>query len=84
MGHVQKRMGTRLRNLKKSSGKKVLSDGKTIGGRGRLTGAVIDQLSTYYGKAIRANKNSVEDMTKAIWATYYHKTSTDANPQILI
>ena len=49
-------MGTRLRNLKKSSGKKVLSDGKTIGLRGRLTGAVIDQLSTYYGKAIRANK----------------------------
>ena len=59
----------------------MLSDGKTIGGRGRLTGAVIDQLSTYYGKAIRANKNSVEDMTKAIWATYYHKASTDANPQ---
>ena len=74
-------MGTRLRNLKKSSGKKVLSDEKTIGGRGRLTGAVIDELSTYYGKALRANKNSVEDMTKAIWITYNHKASTDANPQ---
>ena len=69
VGHVQKRMGTRLHSLKKSSEKKVLSDGKTIGERGRLTGTVI------------ANKNSVEDITKAIWATYYHKASTDANPQ---
>ena len=38
IGHVQKRMGTRLRNLKKASGKKLLSDEKPMGGKGRLTG----------------------------------------------
>ncbi|GFS94322.1 uncharacterized protein TNCV_2013821 [Trichonephila clavipes] len=33
VGHVQKRMGTRLRKLKLVYGKKKLSDGKTIGGK---------------------------------------------------
>ena len=36
IGHVQKRVGTRLRNLKKIY-KEVLSDGKKLGGAGRLT-----------------------------------------------
>ncbi|GFY01100.1 uncharacterized protein TNCV_5075671 [Trichonephila clavipes] len=31
VGHVQKRMGSRLRKLKSSLGKKKLSDGKTVG-----------------------------------------------------
>ena len=74
-------MGTRLRNLKKNSDKKKLDYGKTIGGQERLTGKVIDQLTTYYGNAIRDNTDSVEDMKNAIWATYYHKISTDQSPQ---
>ncbi|GFV25434.1 uncharacterized protein TNCV_1147041 [Trichonephila clavipes] len=37
VGHVQKRMGTRLRKLKLVYSEKKLSDGKTIGGKGRLT-----------------------------------------------
>ena len=81
VGHAQKRMGTRLRNLKKNFGKKLLDDEKTIGGQGRLTAKVIDQLTTYYGNAIRNNTDSVEKMLNAIWATYYHKISTDQNPQ---
>ncbi|KAK3917313.1 Replicase polyprotein 1ab, partial [Frankliniella fusca] len=56
-GHVQKRMGTRLRALKKAMRGQKLSDGKTIGGAGRLTDKRIDQLSTYYGNAIRAAKD---------------------------
>ncbi|GFS91039.1 hypothetical protein TNCV_2120241 [Trichonephila clavipes] len=35
VGHVQKRMDTRLMKLKLVYGKKKLSDGKTIGGEGR-------------------------------------------------
>lgn len=81
VGHVQKRMGTRLRNLKSSFSGKLCSDGKSIGGRGRLTAQVIDMLTKYYGNAIRANSNSVDDMSNAIWATYYHKISTDDKPQ---
>lgn len=81
IGHVQKRMGMRLRNLIKSLGRQTLSDGKGIGGRGRLTAQIIDGLSSYYGKAIRDHSDSVEDMSNAIWATFYHRLSTDAKPQ---
>ena len=37
VGHIQKRMGTNLRTLKKNPKGKKLSDGLTVGGRGRLT-----------------------------------------------
>lgn len=47
VGHIQKRMGSGLRQLKKTFGKKRLADGKTIGGRGRLTDALIDKFQGY-------------------------------------
>ncbi|KAL7292655.1 hypothetical protein TKK_0013781 [Trichogramma kaykai] len=80
INHVGKRMGTQLRNRKKQLGKKLLTDNKTIGGKGRLTGKVIDQLSSLYTKAIREQK-TVTAMHNAIWATWKHKRSTDADPQ---
>lgn len=72
VGHVQKRMGTRLRKLKKEKG---------LGGRNNLTDQRIDQLTAYFGKAIRSNSDSVREMYKAIWATYYHESSTDQQHQ---
>lgn len=80
VGHVQKRMGTRLRNLKKKLSGKKLADGKGIGGAGRLTDSVIDKLQVYYGNAIRGNKGNIEDMRKSIWAIWYHEVSTDSEP----
>lgn len=71
--HTQKRMGTRLRNLVKKT--------KGLSGRGKLTGKLIDKLSIYYGLAIRRHCNSIQDMKKAIWATLYHKISTDEKLQ---
>ena len=44
VGHVQKRVGTRLRDLKKRLGTKKLTDGKPIGGQGRLPDRMIDLL----------------------------------------
>lgn len=91
VGHVQKRMGARLRDIVnktveekevktgKNAGKKRRS--KMLGGKGKLTAKVIDNLSRYYGLAIRNNCDSVEKMKTAIWATYYHQQSTDENPQ---
>jgi len=52
--HVQKRMGSRLRKLKQST--------KGLGGKGKLTGKLIDELSIYYGLAIRRNYDSIEKM----------------------
>ncbi|GFS92868.1 transposable element Tcb1 transposase [Trichonephila clavipes] len=80
VGHVQKRMGTRLRKLKLVYSKKKLSDGKTIGGKGRLTDSLIDKLAHYYVNAIRCNSTSVKEMRKAIWAVWGHSCSTDDEP----
>lgn len=71
--HVQKRIGTHLRNLKKNT--------KGLGGKGKLTGKLIDELSIYFGLAIRRNCHSIEKMKNAIWGTLFHKMSTDENPQ---
>ncbi|GFY14189.1 uncharacterized protein TNCV_3613781 [Trichonephila clavipes] len=80
-GHVQKRMGVRLRNILKTSKGIKPSDGKNISGRGRLTLKEVDSIQHYYGLAIRKNLSSVEDMKRAIWAIYFHKLSTEDNPQ---
>ncbi|XP_014486301.1 PREDICTED: uncharacterized protein LOC106750446 [Dinoponera quadriceps] len=73
VGQVQKRMGSRLRNLKKKT--------KGFGGAGKLTGKLIDELSLYYGLAIKRNSDNINNMKKEIWATLYHKLSTDEKPQ---
>ncbi|GFT01512.1 uncharacterized protein TNCV_270161 [Trichonephila clavipes] len=77
---AKKRMGTRLMKLKLVYSKKELSDGKTIGGKGRLTDSLIDKLAHYYGNAIRCNSTSVKEMRKAIWAVWGHSCSTDDEP----
>ena len=73
IGHVQKRMGTRLRKLvSKKSGQK-LADGKGLGGKGRLTEGRVDYFQFLYGCAIRDNKGNVASMgrqTKAILNHY--------------
>ncbi|XP_044584112.1 uncharacterized protein LOC123264734 isoform X2 [Cotesia glomerata] len=68
-------MGSRLRKAKKNN--------TGIGGKGpgKLTDKVINELSLYYGLAIRRNPESVENMKNEVWATYFHKISTDSNPQ---
>lgn len=80
VGHVQKRMGTRLRNLKNSMKGRRLSDGKTIGGKGRLTDDQMGKFQQYYGNAIRENKGNIKRMREAVWAVYFHKRSCDENP----
>lgn len=72
IGHIEKRMGTRLRNVRKD---------KKLGGRGKLTDVLIKKITRYYGLAIRRNVNSVQDMRTAIQATFDHLTSTDAKPK---
>ncbi|XP_066590769.1 uncharacterized protein [Prorops nasuta] len=75
VGHVEKRMGTRLRNAKKAN--------KGIGGKGegKLTDKVIGELTKYYGLAIRRHPDSIADMKREIWATFYHYISTNDKPQ---
>lgn len=80
IGHIQKRMGTRLRNLKSKI--KKLPDGTPLGGRGRLTDAAILKIQTYYGLSIRRHATkSVNEMKQAIWAEYFHLLSSNETPQ---
>ena len=53
-GHVQKRMGKHLLNLKAKT-KRKLADGKPIGGCGRPSDEKIKQIQRYYSQAIRQN-----------------------------
>ncbi|KYM96908.1 hypothetical protein ALC62_12418 [Cyphomyrmex costatus] len=73
INHVQKRMGTRLRNRKKNE--------KGLSGKGKLTENLTKDLTLYYSLAIRRNSDFLENMKKAIWATFFHKCSTDEKPQ---
>ena len=66
IGHIQKRMGSALRTYKNNCKGSVLPDGKTVGGVGRLTDKIIDRIQTYYGYAIRNNKENDEKIVKAI------------------
>ena len=72
VGHVQKRLGTALRKYKKDNKGKKLSDGKTVGGKGRLTDKVIDKMQNYYRKAIRGNKGDLNGMKESIKAIECH------------
>ena len=71
VGHYQKRVGTRLRNLKKKE--------KSLGGRGRLTDAVIDRLQNFFGVAIRQNAGNLKGMKAGVLATLFHVASSKNN-----
>lgn len=75
VGHVQKRMGSRLRAVKKGT--------RGLGGKGagKLTDKLIADLTVYYGLAIRRHPDSEAKMKDAVWATFLHKCSTDKVPQ---
>ncbi|KAG8234020.1 hypothetical protein J437_LFUL013855 [Ladona fulva] len=72
VGHVEKRMGTRLPNVKKTA---------NIGGKGKLTDVLTKKLTKYCGLAICRNCKSVEDMKRGIMATFYHLSSANENPR---
>lgn len=84
VNHVHKRMGTAFRKLVKETTvetetqKGGVRQKKLLGGRGKLTESVIEKVQDYYGAAIRRHVNgTVEEMSRDIWSTYYHCSSTD-------
>ena len=79
VGHVQKRMGSALRNFKNDHKGKKLADGKPVVGKGRLTERVINSMQNYYGLVIRENKGNLQGMKDGIWAIYYHMIKSDDN-----
>ncbi|CAF3866528.1 unnamed protein product [Rotaria sp. Silwood1] len=60
-----KRLKRALEVIKKDCGKEKLSDGKTIGGKGRLTDQMITRFQIYFYEAIRKNKNDLDKLYKS-------------------
>ena len=52
----------------------VLSDGKKISGRGRLTDKAINTLQNHYGMAIRQNTDNLMNMRRSVIAVLYHNS----------
>ncbi|GFU76359.1 uncharacterized protein TNCV_3156441 [Trichonephila clavipes] len=73
IGHIQKRVGTRLRKLK--------SRNKGLGGEGKLTDALINKLQNYYGIAIRSNIRNLDKMQSAVIAAFFHCCSSKHQPK---
>eukprot|EP00794_Sanderia_malayensis_P013660 gene13659-15089_t len=80
VGHIQKRMGSALLQYKKNMKGKKLSDGKGVGGAGRLTKDVIKQIQNYYGLAIRQNKGNLKGMKNGINAILHHVVTNSKKP----
>ena len=87
INHVSKRFGTRLRKLRcdmwvektYKSGKKYKQ--KILSGKHRLTDKVIDNLTKYYGIAIRDSQGkSLDEMRRSILCSYFHCSSSDESP----
>ena len=73
-GHIQKKVGLRLRKLR-STHKGPLSDGKGITGQGRLTEKLMNKLQNIYGIALRQNVGkTVHQLKVAVGAVLYHCT----------
>ena len=72
VGHIQKRVGGRLRKFKKAHGNEILADKKKLGGAGRLNEKIINKLQNYYGLAIHQNTHSLWPMRNAVVAVRYH------------
>ena len=64
IGHVQKRLSTCLRELRKSH----KSSPTPLSGRGKLTDKVINSLQNFYGIAIRENQGQLYKVKKAVGA----------------
>ena len=79
MAHVQKRLGTRLRTLKKD-GKASVIRSKPIGGTNRLTDKMMNKMQCYFGQDIRGNTDSIYQMKKAIWAILWHCSVKEGTP----
>ncbi len=59
IGHIQKRIGSRLRRRKQEMKGKKLSDGKTLSGKGRLTDELLNKLTIYYCNTFRIGSPDV-------------------------
>ncbi|GFW11687.1 uncharacterized protein TNCV_43221 [Trichonephila clavipes] len=72
IGHVQKRVGARLRKLK--------SKNKNLSRKGKLTDSFIDRSQNYYGIAVRSNVGNLSGLQQNVIAALFHCSSSVEKP----
>ncbi|GFX96874.1 uncharacterized protein TNCV_1996061 [Trichonephila clavipes] len=68
IGHVQKRVGAKLRKLK--------SKNKNLSGKGKLTDSFIDRLQNYYGIAVRSTVGNLSGLQQNVISALFHCSSS--------
>ena len=63
IGHYHQRVGNRLRKLKKQ---------KKLGGKGKLTNAIIDKLQNYFGMSFRSHVGDLDSMLNGCMSSIFH------------
>ncbi|CAF1612010.1 unnamed protein product [Rotaria sp. Silwood1] len=81
LNHFSKRMKRGLETIKHEHGRKKLSDGKTIGGKNRLSVHNILRLQMTLASTIRKFKHDLDLLFKGSWAIFWHKYSTNDDPR---
>ena len=69
-----------IKKFEKKS-KELLSDGKKLGGAGRLTEKVMNTLQNCYGMAIRQNVNDLYGMKKSVAAVLFHYSESTSSEE---
>ncbi|CAF5001578.1 unnamed protein product, partial [Rotaria socialis] len=78
--HFAKRMLSRIKKIKQENKNTILSDGKKISGKGRLTDGDAIKFKIYFTKAIRESKTDLDKLYEKSWAIFNHHYSTDIEP----
>ena len=76
VGHVQKSMGTALREKAKEKFVNERGECMRMRWKGRITDKTIKLLTRYYGKAIRSSTGVSAAMQDAAWEVFYHSQSS--------
>lgn len=77
VNHFAKRLGSRFRRAVQANKNQSVAGGRGIGGRGRLTGKIIDKLQTYYSFLIRSLSSDVDLLSRRVMAMFEHTASSD-------
>ncbi|CAF2068009.1 unnamed protein product [Rotaria magnacalcarata] len=81
LNHFSKRMKRGLDTIRREYGRKKLSDGKTIGGKNRLSDQTIIRLQITFASTIRKCKYDLDLLHTRSWAIFWHKYSTNDDPR---
>ena len=78
VGHIQKCIGTTLREYKRKMKGIRLADEKSVSGKGCLTNAMINRIQKYFGQCIKNNKGNLQGIQNGILTILKHMIQYDS------